>query len=78
MIKAVLFDVDGVLLDTLESNTRAYNHDLVRLGGKAMTVDEYRKFYHLLARKMFKKFFPENSVYFHRIERENIDGILFT
>ena len=61
MIRAILFDVDGVLLDTLESNTMAYNHDFTRLGGKPITVEEYRKFYHLPARDMFKKFFPDKS-----------------
>jgi HAD superfamily hydrolase (TIGR01509 family) len=61
MIRAVLFDVDGVLLDTLESNTMAYNHDFALLGGKTMTVDEYKGFYHLPAKKMFKKFFPGKS-----------------
>jgi HAD superfamily hydrolase (TIGR01509 family) len=61
MIRAVLFDVDGVLLDTLESNTRAYNHDFIRLGGREITVDEYRKLFHLPARNMFRKFFPEMS-----------------
>jgi HAD superfamily hydrolase (TIGR01509 family) len=59
MIKAVLFDVDGVLLDTLEANTKAYNYDFRMLGGKPITVQEYRKFYHLPARKIFKRFFPE-------------------
>ena len=59
MIKAVLFDVDGVLIDTLEANARAYSHDFVLLGGKPITPKAYRKFYHLPARKMFKHFFPE-------------------
>ena len=61
MIKAVLFDVDGVLIDSLEANARAYSHDFKLLGGKAITTEKYRKFYHLPARKMFKRFFPEMS-----------------
>jgi HAD superfamily hydrolase (TIGR01509 family) len=61
MIKAILFDVDGVLIDTLESNARSYSHDFELLGGKPITPEEYKKFYHLPARVMFKRFFPEKS-----------------
>jgi HAD superfamily hydrolase (TIGR01509 family) len=77
MIKAVLFDVDGVLIDSLEANAKAYSHDFRLLGGKPITVQEYRKFYHLPARKMFKRFFPEKSyqeieeIIISRIERSS-------
>jgi len=60
MIKAVLFDVDGTLIDTAEANAMAYSHDFKLLGGKPITTEEYRKsYYHLSAKKMFKHFFPE-------------------
>ncbi|MEK7186687.1 MAG: HAD family hydrolase [Patescibacteria group bacterium] len=47
MIKAVLFDVDGVLLDSEESNREFFRRVLGKFGYKAPTKKEYRKAFHL-------------------------------
>ena len=69
MIRAVLFDIDGVLTDTLECNARYFSHVLQKFGGKPLSADEYRPFYHFTSKNVFKHFFPE--------KRENeIDEII--
>ncbi|MCL5113837.1 MAG: HAD family hydrolase [Patescibacteria group bacterium] len=47
MIKAVLFDIDGVLLDSEESNREFLRRVIGRFGYKAPTREEYRKAFHL-------------------------------
>lgn len=61
MIKAVLFDVDGVLTDTIKCNARYFSHVLQKFGGKPLSADEYRQFYHLTAKSVFMHFFPEKN-----------------
>ncbi len=47
MIHAILFDVDGVLLDSLEANWRFFQ-DLMRAAGHpAPTRDTYTSMFHL-------------------------------
>lgn len=43
MIKAVVFDLDGTLLNTLEDLCNATNYALVKQGYKPISVDETRK-----------------------------------
>ncbi len=50
MIKAILFDIDGVLLDSEESNREFFRRVLGRFGYKAPTKEEYRKAFHLTLR----------------------------
>ena len=69
MIKAVLFDVDGVLIDSAEGNARYYNHVFQKFGKKPISIEEYKKnFYNLSSRKVFELFFPEKT----EAEREEI------
>ncbi len=69
MIKAVLFDVDGVLLDSAEGNARYFSYVFRKFGKPAISVEEYRKnFYNLSSRKVFAHFFPEKT----EAEREEI------
>lgn len=41
MIKAVIFDIDGVLLDSFEANFKFYNDLLTKTGYPKMTREEY-------------------------------------
>jgi HAD superfamily hydrolase (TIGR01549 family) len=61
MIKAVLFDVDGVLVDSLEGNAKYFSHVLQRFGGSPLSGKDYKSYYHLPARKVFSHFFPEKT-----------------
>lgn len=47
MIKAVIFDVDGVLLDSLHSNAHFLQKLLDSFGYPGMTVEKYSKMYFL-------------------------------
>ncbi len=47
MIKAVIFDVDGVLLDSLESNTQFFQKLLVEFGYQGPTLEQYRGMHNL-------------------------------
>jgi len=47
MIKAVIFDIDGVLLDSLNSN-RVYINDMLKIAGyPPLTKRQYSQMYHL-------------------------------
>jgi HAD superfamily hydrolase (TIGR01549 family) len=61
MIKAVLFDVDGVLIDTFEGNRRTFNHVLEKLGRMPISENEYRRFYYRPAKDIFAYRFPEKT-----------------
>lgn len=47
MIKAVLFDIDGVLLDSFEANFRFFQDMLARMGYPNPKRREFRKAFHL-------------------------------
>jgi HAD superfamily hydrolase (TIGR01549 family) len=69
MIKAVLFDVDGVLIDSAEGNARYFSHVFKKFGKKPISIEEYKKnFYNLSSRKVFEHFFPDKT----EAEREDI------
>ncbi len=55
MVKAVIFDIDGVLIDSLETNLRFFR-DVLKFGGykQLLTKKAYKKMYHLTAVDTFK------------------------
>jgi phosphoglycolate phosphatase len=61
MIKAVLFDVDGVLIDTLEGNRKTFNRVFEKFGRKPMNTGEYKNFYFVPAKNIYAHFFPEKN-----------------
>ena len=59
--KAILFDLDGTLLDTLEDMGNATNRVLERLGFPTHTVEIYRYFVGDGATVLMKRALPENK-----------------
>jgi HAD superfamily hydrolase (TIGR01549 family) len=47
MIKAVIFDVDGVLLDSFEANLKFYQDLMVKAGYRPPTREEFPPLFHL-------------------------------
>ena len=46
MIKAIVFDIDGVLIDSFEANLKFYQTLMPRVGYKAPTRKEYQSLFH--------------------------------
>ncbi len=57
--EAVLFDMDGTLLDTLEDLRDAVNHLLTENGWETRTLEEIRQFIGGGARKLLERSIPE-------------------
>lgn len=55
MIKAILFDMDGVLIDSFESNLKFFQDILGHFGYKKPTREEYEKCFHLPTVEVIKK-----------------------
>ncbi len=47
MIKAILFDIDGVLLDSFEANLKFFQDLMLRAGYRAPTREEFPVIFHL-------------------------------
>ena len=47
MIKAIIFDIDGVLLDSFEANLKFFQDLMVKTGYTPPTREEFPKFFHL-------------------------------
>jgi pyrophosphatase PpaX len=47
MIKAILFDIDGVLLDSFEVNLKYFQNIMEKAGYPPPTREEYKKLFHL-------------------------------
>lgn len=61
MIKAVIFDIDGVLLDSFESNYNFFKEVCVRAGHQPLTKDTFRKAFHLTLADFIKKYLAKGS-----------------
>ena len=57
--KAVLFDMDGTLLDTLEDLRDSTNHVLRQMGYPERSLDEMRRFVGNGAEKQIRRAVPE-------------------
>jgi len=61
MYKAVIFDLDGTLLDTLEDLANACNYALVKCELPTHQVEAYRRFVGDGRYKLIERILPENS-----------------
>lgn len=53
MLKSIIFDCDGVLLDTLEANRHFYDAILARLGYACLTEDDLKVVHAMTVREAF-------------------------
>ena len=60
-IKAVLFDMDGTLLNTIEDITDAVNHTLLKFGYAQRTLDEVKHMVGSGAVKLMERALPEGK-----------------
>lgn len=58
-IKAVLFDVDGVLLDSTAANAAFYRELFRRIGGLGPTAEDMKTSNHLSMEAMLRRFYPD-------------------
>ena len=61
MIKAVIFDIDGVLADSLDANTRFFQNLMVEAGYKPPTKKEYSSLFHLTMMDVVKELTKSKS-----------------
>lgn len=61
MVKAVIFDLDGTLLDTIEDLANACNYSLSTLGYEVYKIDEYKRFIGNGRYKLIERILPEGS-----------------
>lgn len=61
MIKAVIFDIDGVLLDSFEANLKFYQDLMIKAGYRPPTRKEFHKFFHLAMMDFIKAFTKSTS-----------------
>ncbi len=54
MIKAILFDIDGVLIDSFAANHKFLNDLLVKAGYDGLPLDPYRKKFHMTMMDVIK------------------------
>jgi len=59
MIKNILFDWSGTLMDDLTTNYKATMYIFEKLGGKLVSFEEYRKMFFLPYMNFWKKHFPD-------------------
>lgn len=60
MLKAVIFDLDGTLLDTLEDLTDSVNEMLFKMSFPERSIDEIRRFVGNGMKKLVERSIPEN------------------
>ena len=61
MIKAVIFDLDGTLLNTIDDLANSVNFMLKQFGFPTFTVDEYKYKVGNGMRKLIERSLPENQ-----------------
>lgn len=61
MIEAVIFDLDGTLLDTIEDLANACNYSLSTLGYDTYDVEKYKRFVGNGRLKLIERILPEGS-----------------
>ena len=61
--KAVLFDMDGTLLDTLEDLRDSTNHILQQMGYPERSLEEMRRFVGNGAEKQIRRAVPEYRLF---------------
>lgn len=72
-IKAVLFDLDGVLIDTLECWVRAFNETYRRYGQREISREEFvREYWGHSSEKGFKHLGPDALSYCNARHMENL------
>ena len=71
MIKSIIFDLDGTLLNTLEDLANACNYALTTLGYKTHEVEKYKTFVGNGRYKLVERMLPED-----RRDMENIEKAL--
>ena len=61
MKKAILFDMDGTIMYTLDDLTESVNYSLEKLGYKKRSVDEVKSFVGDGIKKLMERALPENK-----------------
>ena len=69
MIKAVIFDLDGTLLNTIDDLANSVNFMLEQLGFPTFSVDEYKYKVGNGMRKLIERALPENNKTQEQIEK---------
>ncbi len=59
MIKVVLFDIDGVLIDSVKANFEFYKHIFGKFFNTSITLDEYKKLHHLSIKEQTLRIRPD-------------------
>ena len=61
MIKAIIFDIDGVLLDSFEANLDFFQKLMIKVGYRPPTREEYLAYFHLTMIDTIKKMTKSDS-----------------
>jgi len=61
MIKAVIFDIDGVLLDSFEANLKFYQNLMTKSGYSIPSREDYLQLFHLSLMDVIKKITKSSS-----------------
>lgn len=69
MIKSIIFDLDGTLLDTIEDLANACNYALTTLGYETHEVEKYKTFIGNGRYKLIERMLPEGNKDIENIEK---------